>query len=149
MSVGTWSDDTEGLVLLPDGRRVRGRGLRNSFPAGDEPPEFGLYLTGKQYETDEWDSRWVRWPDFRLPHNPADAVAAILDAYDRAASQRVEVACDGGIGRTGTAIALLARLAGIPGSEAVAWTRANYRPDAVETPWQRRFVATTALPTRS
>ncbi|MFT4166356.1 MAG: protein-tyrosine phosphatase family protein [Microlunatus sp.] len=144
-----WSDDTAGLVVLPDGRQVRGRGLRNSLPAGDETPEFGLYLTGRPYEANEWESRWVRWPDFRLPHNPADAVAAILDAHDRAATQRVEVACDGGIGRTGTTIALLARLAGISAAEAVAWTRANYRPDAVETPWQRRFVATTALPGRS
>lgn len=146
--MSSWDSDTEGLVVLPDGRQVRGRGLRKSLPTTDESPEFGLYLTGKPYETDEWESRWVRWPDFRLPHNPAEALAAILDAHDRAAIQRVKVACDGGIGRTGTAIALLARLAGIPAAEAVAWTRANYRPDAVETPWQRRFVATTALPRR-
>lgn len=147
--MSSWSDDTEGLVMLPDGRRIRGRGLRNALPIHDEPPEFGVYLTGKPYAPEIWKSRWVRWPDFRLPHNPAEAIAAVLDAHDRAATQRVEVACDGGIGRTGTAIALLARLAGIPAPEAVAWTRANYRPDAVETPWQRRFVATAALPRRS
>lgn len=143
--MSAWSPGTQGLVLLPDGRQVRGRGLRNPFPAADEP-EFGLYLTGRRYETDAWESRWVRWPDFRLPHKPTDALAAILDAHDRAVTQRVEVACDGGIGRTGTAIALLARLAGIPAADAVAWTRAHYRADAVETPWQRRFVATVELP---
>lgn len=144
--MSSWSDDTEGLIVLPDRRRIRGRGLRKPFPADDELPEFGLYLTQKPYATEAWESRWVRWPDFRLPSDSADAIAAILDAHDRAATQRVEVACDGGIGRTGTAIALLARLAGIPASEAVAWTRSHYRPDAVETPWQRRFVATAALP---
>ena len=141
-----WGSDAEGLVLLPDGRQVRGRGLRNSFPAAEEPPEFGLYLTGKPYEADEWESRWVRWPDFRLPCDAADALDAIREAHERAATQRVEIACDGGIGRTGTAIALLARLAGIPAAEAVAWARANYRDHAVETPWQRRFVAAAVLP---
>lgn len=144
-----WVDDTQGLVLLPDGRRVRGRGLRASFPAGNELPEFGLYLTGKPYVAAEWESRWVRWPDFRLPCDTADAISAILEVHDRAVSQRVEVACDGGTERTGTVVALLARLAGIPASDAVSWTRTHYRPKAVETPWQRRFVARVELPRRS
>ena len=141
-----WQDETEGLVILPDGRRLRGRGLRNIRPTADELPDFGLYLSGKPYAADEWASRWVRWPDFQLPHDKSDAIDAILEAHDRAASERVEIACDGGIGRTGTAIALLARLAGVPAADAVAWTRSHYRTDAVETPWQRRFVATVELP---
>lgn len=144
--MAAWHDETPGLVVLPDGRRVRGRGLRNVLPATDALPDFGLYLTAKPYAADQWESRWVRWPDFRLPHDRSDAIDALLEAHDRAASQRVEVACDGGIGRTGTAIALLARLAGIPAADAVAWTRAHYRAGAVETPWQRRFVAMVGLP---
>lgn len=140
-----WQDETAGLVILPDGRRVRGRGLRNALPAADELPEFGLYLTGKPYAADRWASRWVRWPDFRLPHEKPDAIEAILDVHDRAAGERVEIACDGGIGRTGTVIALLARLSGVQATDAVAWARSHYRADAVETPWQRRFVATAEL----
>jgi protein-tyrosine phosphatase len=50
------------------------------------------------------------------------------------------VVCGGGNGRTGTAIACMAVLAGHPAGDAVAWTRANYRPRAVETPGQRRWV---------
>ena len=46
---------------------------------------------------------------------------------------------------TGTAMALLARLSGVPVDGAVAWARLNYRPGAVETPWQRRFVRLTDL----
>jgi protein-tyrosine phosphatase len=52
----------------------------------------------------------------------------------------VEFACEGGKGRTGTALACLAILDGTPPNEAVAFVRANYDSHAVETPWQKRFV---------
>jgi len=136
-----WNDSTTGLVTLPDGRRVRGRGLREGLPADDELPEFGLYLTARHHQEEMWESHWISWPDFRLPRSPVAAIAALADAYERSASSRVEIACDGGTGRTGSAIALLARLAGVSGEDAVRWARANYRQQAVETPWQRRFVA--------
>jgi hypothetical protein len=138
--VGAWSSSTIGLVTLPDGRQVRGRGLAAGPPSGDELPELGVYLTGAPHR-EAWESRWVAWPDFRLPRSSPDAVAAIHEAFERAASSRVEIACDGGTGRTGTTLALLARLAGVPADEAVDWVRAHYRPRAVETPGQRRFVA--------
>jgi protein-tyrosine phosphatase len=56
-------------------------------------------------------------------------------------SERVEVGCAGGRGRTGTALACIAVLDGVPPGEAVAYVRRNYHPGAVEAPWQRRFVA--------
>ncbi|MNW59485.1 hypothetical protein D3C74_374050 [compost metagenome] len=136
-----WSDTADGLVVLPDGRRVRGRGLHAGPPDLTEAPELGVYLTARPHVEVGWESRWIGWPDFRLPRSPSDAVAALRDAFERSASSRVEIACDGGTGRTGTAMAILARLAGIPGDDAVAWVRAHYRERAVETPWQRRFAA--------
>jgi protein-tyrosine phosphatase len=139
--MGDWSETTAGMVILPNGFRVRGRGLRNDFPAGAELPEFGLYLTAKPHLESEWDSRWVCWPDFRLPRSSTDALSAFRDAFERSASTRVEIACGGGTGRTGTALAILARYAGVPAEDAVSWVRANYRIRAVETPRQRRFVA--------
>lgn len=57
-----------------------------------------------------------------------------------AGSNRVEVACQGGRGRTGTALAVLAILSGIDPTDAVTWVRARYHPRAVETRWQRRWV---------
>lgn len=42
--------------------------------------------------------------------------------------------------RTGTALACLAVLDGVPPAEAVAYVRARFHPGAVETPWQRRYV---------
>jgi hypothetical protein len=52
----------------------------------------------------------------------------------------VEVGCIGGSGRTGTVLACMAVLAGIPPTEAVAWVRATYRADAVETSEQEEWV---------
>ena len=54
--------------------------------------------------------------------------------------ERVEIACAGGRGRTGTALACLAVLDGLPGREAIAYVRSHYEQRAVETRWQRRFV---------
>lgn len=143
--VSVWSARVDGVVTLPDGRRVRGRGLSAGPPRDDELPEYGLYLTATRPPDLGWESHWVCWPDFRLPRSSSDAIAALEAAYERAASAKVEIACDGGTGRTGTAIALLARCAGVPGDEAVGWVRVHYRPRAVETPWQRRFAARAAL----
>jgi len=140
-----WNESLPGVVTLPDGRRVRGRGISDGTPEGELVPEFGLYLTGERHGEPGWESRWVRWPDFRLPNDTVDALDAIRDAFSRAATTKVEIACDGGTGRTGSAIAMLARLAGIPSVDAVAWVRANYRPLAVETRRQRRWVARTPL----
>ena len=64
----------------------------------------------------------------------------LVDAWALAAGERVEVACAGGRGRTGTALACLAVLDGVPAAEAVAFVRERYDPHAVETPWQRRYV---------
>lgn len=89
----------------------------------------------------DWPARWVRWPDFRLPADPADARDAFGELLRRAGEERVEVACAGGHGRTGTALACIAILDGVPPAEAVAYVRAGYRGRAVETPGQRKFVA--------
>jgi protein-tyrosine phosphatase len=133
----------DGAIQLPDGVWVRGRGLRNPAPGGPTP-DFGLYLgTGKlrARHTFDWPHAWVDWPDFLLPRDTRAAVTAIRDLHRRAADgQLVEVACGGGIGRTGTVIAALAVLTGIPAADAVAWTRTNYQHRAVETPWQRRWI---------
>ena len=56
------------------------------------------------------------------------------------AGEQVEVACRGGVGRTGTALAALAVLDGLPAGDAVRWVRERYHPRAVERPWQRRWL---------
>lgn len=134
-----WEPGTAGMLRLPSGRLVRGRGLRNPVPAGPEPT-FGVYLLGRPPEATGWEARHVRWPDFWLPADPAYLRSVLIEVLDRAAAGRVEVACGGGRGRTGTALACLAVLDGVPPGAAVGYVRAHYDPRAVETPWQRRFV---------
>lgn len=124
---------------LPSGRLVRGRGLRHG-PAAAPFPEYGVYLLGKEPPPVDWESRWLRWPDFGLPSDRGVARAVFEAALDRAGSERVEFACGGGRGRTGTALACLAVLDGIPADEAVDYVRRYYERRAVETLWQKRFV---------
>jgi hypothetical protein len=136
----TWNESAPGVLGLPSGRLVRGRGLRQPLPAGPLP-QFALYLQGRQPPAVAWPSRWLRWPDWRLPADPAEARLALAELWRRAASERVEVACRGGRGRTGTALACLAILDGVAPGDAVEYVRRHYDSRAVETPWQRRFVA--------
>ncbi|MEV4093121.1 protein-tyrosine phosphatase family protein [Streptosporangium saharense] len=138
--ITTWDATTPGVMRLPSGRLVRGRGLRHPLPEG-ERPTFALYLLGKRPPAVGWEHRWLRWPDFWLPSDRAEAVEALREVWERAGSERVEVACGGGRGRTGTALACVAVLDGVPGPEAVAYVREHYASKAVETPWQRRYVS--------
>jgi hypothetical protein len=136
---GHWDDGTPGLLVLPSGRRVRGRAWHD-LPAGPRP-DLGLYLLPRPPAALPWESRWVRWRDFSLPSDPALLREALTEVLERAAEDRVEVACLGGTGRTGTALACLAVLDGAPADEAVDYVRRRYRPRAVETRAQVAFVA--------
>ena len=135
-----WDPAGPGIVRLPSGRLIRGRGLSRPLP--DSPhPTFGIYLLGQQPPDVPWESRWLRWPDFRLPADEAQVLPTLTEAWQRAEAERVEIACAGGHGRTGTALACLAILDGVPSSRAVAFVREQYDQHAVETIRQRRYVA--------
>lgn len=137
----TWQPGAPGVLELPSGRLVRGRGLRRPLPAGPEPA-LTVQLLGARVplEGAGWEVRWLRWPDFRLPADRGEAREVLREAWERSAAERVEVCCGGGRGRTGTALACLAVLDGVPPEEAVAFVRARYDRHAVETPWQKRYV---------
>lgn len=131
MTGAAWQDDA-GLVTLPSNVRVRGRRL--GAPAS--PADFALLLA--RGPAPAWPHRRIRWPDLWVPLDRADAVDALHEALRRArAGERVEVACRGGVGRTGTALAALAVLDGLPADQAARWVRRHYHRRAVETPWQR------------
>jgi hypothetical protein len=136
MTSTPWLDDT-GLVTLPTGIRVRGRRSNDAV----SPADYTLLLADGPVPT--WPHRHIRWPDFWVPSDRADALDALHEAHRRAQDgERVEVTCRGGIGRTGTALAALAILDGLPPNQAVTWIRNNYHPRAVEAPWQRRWLRT-------
>ena len=134
-----WDPGAPGVLALPSGRLVRGRGLRHGMPASPTP-EFGLYLHAEPPPPTPWPSQWLRWRDWWLPADSGAARAAIVELYGRSGQERVEVACPGGRGRTGTVLACLAVLDGVPPGQAVGYVRAHYHPRAVETPWQQRYV---------
>jgi protein-tyrosine phosphatase len=137
-------------LRLPDGTTVLARGRLDLVPA-ERPrePDFGLYLDRRWREDAEvtWPSTVLDWEDFGLPRSEADLFKACADLHRRIGEgQLVEVACFGGIGRTGTALSCLALLAGAPSAaEAVSWVRANYHPSAVETAEQEQLIARFAV----
>ena len=93
-----------------------------------------------------WQARWVRWPGFGLPADQAHGQEVLAEAWERAGTERVEIACRGGRGRTGTALACLAVIDGVPAKQAVAFVGQHYCPHAAETPWQKRYVSRCGAP---
>lgn len=139
MTTEQWNTDTARVIQLPSGRLIRGRGLRYDLPEG-QTPTLAVHLTDHQPPDPAWESLWVPWRDFWLPADPLDAMRKLRLAHERATSERVEVCCGGGIGRTGTALSAMCVFEGMDPKEAVTWVRRNYHSRAVEVPWQRRFI---------
>lgn len=129
------------VVTLRDGTEIVAVSFDDTDPyARDRPPDFGLYLDPRWQPP--WPHHILDWPDFGVPEDPAEVVTALRALRARARrGARVELGCHGGHGRTGTALACLAVLSGEPPEEAVAWVRAHYCDQAVETPEQAAFVA--------
>lgn len=126
------------LVDFPDGSRVRASSIVDRRV--DDPDRgFGLYADPHWEPT--WPSDVIAWRDFGVPEDSETAAQQIAGAFARARrGELVEVGCLGGSGRTGTVLACMAVLSGVPSSAAVAWVRAAYRPEAVETPEQEDWV---------
>lgn len=126
-------------VVLSDGTPI----TAVSFAAGapyerDRVPDFGLYLDPRWRPP--WPHTHLEWPDFGVPD--AAVRVSLQTTLSRArAGQRVEVGCLGAHGRTGTAMACLAILTGVPAARAVDWVRTAYCSEAVETPEQVKFVS--------
>ena len=127
-------------VLLPDGSRIVAVSFDSSDPYRREArPDFGLYLDPR------WSAPWphdhVEWPDFGVPASSDDLRTKLVQLLERSQTgELVELGCLGAHGRTGTALACLAVLAGVPASDAVAWVRSSYCDKAVETPEQMSFI---------
>jgi Swiss Army Knife protein, DSP-PTPase phosphatase domain len=126
------------IVGFPDGTRVRASSISDRC-ADDPERAFGLYLDAHWEPT--WPATLIDWEDFGLPEDPELAAQQIVESFGRRRDGGlVEVGCLGGSGRTGTVLACMAVLAGLPPPEAVEWVRANYRPGAVETVEQEAWV---------
>jgi protein tyrosine phosphatase len=142
-------------VALPDGTVILATGRLDLVPSRrPRNPDFALYLDHRWGEDPDviWPFRLVGWEDFGLPGDEAEIFTAITDLSHRArAGELVEVACYGGLGRTGTVLGCLTVLAGVsphfPGSRssisssgALVWVRSHYHPSAVETADQEALI---------
>jgi hypothetical protein len=83
----------------------------------------------------------VNWPDMGVIWLPREwwvRLAETLKGF-----RRVYIGCGAGMGRTGTALSILAHLHGVipPSKGPIAWVREVYNKGAVETAQQRRYVA--------
>ena len=127
--------------MLPDGTQLTAASYDPVAPyARNRDPDYGLYLDSRWQPP--WANEHVDWPDYGLPADTEAFLDALKEVLERARSgQNVEVACLGGHGRTGTALACLAILTGHPARDAVAWVRSSYCAKAVETPGQEAFIA--------
>ncbi len=130
-------------VTLPDGTVVLAQGLWDGASERPRPPDFALYLD-EQWRDDPdvtWQREIVDWPDFGLPADEAATFAAIVDLHRRAQEgELVEIACLGGLGRTGCVLACLVVLAD-SSLDPVRWVRENYRRGAIEGAEQEQLIA--------
>jgi hypothetical protein len=126
-------------VMFPDGTRVTASALCDrSRP--HEVHDYGLYMD-RAWDP-PWSADWIDWPDFGVPSDSARASALIRAAFERARSGKdIQIGCVGGLGRTGTVLACMAILAGVPARSAVTWVRAHYTSDAIETKEQEDWIA--------
>lgn len=133
----TYDPETTTEVTLPGGLVVRAGGVDDQD--NEDQPEWGVYADDCWVG---WPGVILDWPDFGLPTDEDAAFAAIKQAFGRLRQgQDVLIGCRGGTGRTGTMLACLAILAGVPPEAAVAWVRKRYRPRAVETSEQERWIS--------
>ncbi len=124
-------------IHFPDGSLVRAAGLQERAVEAAWRGH-GLYLDVRWAPT--WPAEVLDWPDLGTPTDDRGAAAAIRRTHRLARSGvHVEVGCLAGRGRTGTVLACIATLAGIPAEDAVAWVRRRL-PGAVETSAQEAWV---------
>lgn len=125
-------------VCFPDNTCITASPL-SARQVDDPERDFGLYMDASWAPT--WDAELIDWPDFGLPADEAMAVEQIISAFNRAKNgEQLEIGCIGGLGRTGTVLACMAILAGVPSDGAVDWVRSNYDLRAVETSEQEAWV---------
>lgn len=97
--------------------------------------DFGL---GLDFKPKEPKGLSIDWPDFGVPELPREFWEALAKRLQEEEG-KLFIGCDGGQGRTGTALAILAYFWGLTNTP-IAWVREAYLRLAVETDAQARYV---------
>jgi hypothetical protein len=96
-------------------------------------------------ELSQWEQRaavpeiLLDWPDMGAVSLPWQFWRDLVAHLSRAKAQML-VFCVGGHGRTGTAIACIMVACGWTSEDAIAWVRAHYCPQAIETRQQENYI---------
>lgn len=131
----------ESKLSFPDGTVVQASSIeQNRAVRHNGEPDFGLYLAPSW--RNEGIGMMLPWDDWGLPSVPFPLAAELIKtAFGWAKSGLlVEVGCLGAHGRTGTTLACMAMLAGVPIQDAVDYVRTNYCKEAVEGQDQVWFI---------
>ncbi len=136
---------TDGVVEFPSGRRIRARSWKAPVL---QLATLSVVLTtvsetefaGAQTFPGAKEIIMIDWPDQRLPRRSMQAVKTLQEVWQRADQELVEITCRGGVGRTGSALALIAMYEGMSSSEAIDFIRESYNNDSVTSPAQRGFL---------
>lgn len=136
-----WSKHESGVVTFPSGVRIRGRPIRYYKTSENLPDRILILSSFHPRHPAETEVHWIKWPDFCLPVNKLEAHHVLELTLERAAHSRVDIACRGGVGRTGTALACIAILDGMDPASALKLIRDTYHPRAAETPWQQWYIS--------
>ena len=136
-----WSKHESGVVAFSSGARIRGRSIRH-HNADRSSPDYTLVLSSfYPRHPPKAEVHWIKWPEFCLPVNKLKALHALNVILKRGAYSRVDIACRGGVGRTGTALACIATLDGMDPTNTLKLIRDTYHPRAAETPWQQWYIS--------
>lgn len=135
----------DGVVQFPSGRRIRGRSWKEPVA---QQADLSLVLTtvsGKEFASysvfpGSTESITIDWPDERIPRRVAHAITQLREVWNRASHERVEITCRTGVGRTGTALAIIGVFEGMSPDDAIEFVRKNYNQNAVSSPAQRGFL---------
>lgn len=88
----------------------------------------------------------LKWSDMGVYPASADFWRVLADSLAAVPGHILGVGCTAGLGRTGTTLAILARIEhGLNGPDAIAWVRSHYNASAVETKEQQAYVAALSL----
>lgn len=104
-------------------------------------PVAQRWLDAANLHTHETPWIAVEWPDYGVPHLGRDDWRKLTEII-AAQTGPVAIYCVGGHGRTGTALAIIAALGGAMPETAdpVAWVRANYCEEVVESRSQLLYI---------
>ncbi|MDY5585322.1 MAG: protein-tyrosine phosphatase family protein [Arcanobacterium sp.] len=135
----------EGVVEFPSGRRIRARSWKTDVA---QVADLSIVLTtvaGKNFAAEHGypgknETIIIDWPDERLPRRTVQATRILRDVWERSEKELVEITCRGGVGRTGSALAIIATFEGMNALEAIDFVRKNYNENSVKSHAQRGFL---------